>query len=101
MKFWVVSNPLPQVNAPKCRMYEVNPNPSYKCFKYTKGFVGIRVSNVVNCKEIIEILNRNWGEFEYRVQKILILIFHVIISSIYTYVLYTIIQLIHHIHPCI
>ena len=57
---WVVSNPLPQVNAPEYRMYEVNPNSSYKCFKYTKGFVGIRVSNVANYKEIIEILNRNW-----------------------------------------
>ena len=68
MKFWVVSNPLPQVNAPECRMYEVNPNPSYKCLKYIKGFVGVRVSNVANYKEIIEILNRNWGEFEHRVQ---------------------------------
>ena len=34
MKFWVVSNPLPQVNSTKYQMYAVNPNPSYPCFKY-------------------------------------------------------------------
>ena len=35
---------------------------------YTKGFIGIRVSNVHNYKAIIDILDCNWSEFEYRVQ---------------------------------
>ena len=61
MKFWVVSNPLPQVKRPEYRMHEVNPNPSYKCYKYTKGFIGTRVSNVHHYKEIIDTLNCNWG----------------------------------------
>ena len=68
MKFWVISNPLPQINSPKCEMYVVNSNPNYPCFKYCNGFVGIRVSNVYNYKAIIEILDHNWGEFEYRIQ---------------------------------
>ena len=51
MKFWVVSNPLPQVNSAKYQMYAVNPNP-----------------NVHNYKAIIAILDHNWGQFEYRVQ---------------------------------
>ena len=66
MKFWVISNPLPQVN--KFDMYAVNPNPTYPCFKYTKGFIGIRVANVHNYKAIIDLSNCNWGELEYRVQ---------------------------------
>ena len=50
-------------------MYTVNPNPNYPCFKYTKGFIGISVSNVHNFKAIIDILNRNWIQgTEYRVQ---------------------------------
>ena len=36
MKFWVIN------------MYAENPNPSYPCFKYAKGFIVIRVSNVHN-----------------------------------------------------
>ena len=49
-------------------MYAVNPNPSYPCFKYTKGFIRIRVGNVHNYKAIIDILNRNWMKFDYSVK---------------------------------
>ena len=55
MKFWVVSNPLPQVNSPNYQMYAVNPNPNYPCHKYCRGFTGIRVSDVHNYKAIIDI----------------------------------------------
>ena len=68
MKFWVVSNPLPQVNTPKYQMYAVSPNPNYPCYKYCKDLIGIRVSNGHNYVAIIDILDCNWGEFEYRVQ---------------------------------
>ena len=54
MKFWVVSNPLPRTNAPENRMYEANQNPKYECYKYTKGFIDVRVTNVANYKEIIK-----------------------------------------------
>ena len=68
MKFWVISNPLPKTNAPKNRMYEHNENPKYECYKYTKGFIGVRLTNVANYRENIKILDRNWADFEYRVQ---------------------------------
>ena len=71
MKFWVVSNPLPRTNAPENRMYEANQNPKYECYKYTKGFIGVIVTNVANNREIIKILDRNWADLEYRVQNYL------------------------------
>ena len=49
-------------------MYEVNPNPNYPTMKYTKGFIGTIVANIQNYREIIQILERNWKTFEYRVQ---------------------------------
>ena len=71
MKFWAVSNPLPRTNVPENRMYEANQNPKYECYKYTKGFIGVRVANVANNREIIKILDRNWVDLEYRVQNYL------------------------------
>ena len=67
MKYWVVSNPLPAVGG-LYSMYNVDPNPSYPKLKYAKGFIGIRVSNVHNYKQMIDILERNWMEFQYEVQ---------------------------------
>ena len=67
MKYWVISNPLPAVGG-VYSMYREDPNPNYPKLKYAKGFIGIRVSNVHNNKQIIDILERNWMEFQYRVQ---------------------------------
>ena len=67
MKYWVVSNPLPAVGG-LYSMYNPDPNPNYPKLKYAKGFIGIRVSNVHNYKHIIDILERNRMEFQYRVQ---------------------------------
>ena len=65
MKYWVISNPLPTVGG--CT-YKEDPNPNYPKLKYAKGFIGIMVCNVHNNKQIIDILERNWMEFQYRVQ---------------------------------
>ena len=67
MKYWNNSNPLPAIDRVH-RMYEENDSPNYQCLPYTKGFIGIRVQNVANYKSMIEILDRNWMEVEYRVQ---------------------------------
>ena len=67
IKYWVVNNWLPAVGR-LYNMYNVDPNPSYPKLKYAKGFIGIRISNVHNYKQIIDILDRNWMEFEYKVQ---------------------------------
>ena len=67
MKFWNISNPLPAVEG-KYNVYAVNPNPNYPTLKYSKGFIGIRVANIHNYRAIIDILDRNWMIFEYRVQ---------------------------------
>ena len=67
MKFFNISNPLPAIGG-VYSMYDENDSPKYPCLKYTKCFKGVRVQNVANYKCIIEILDRNWMELEYRVQ---------------------------------
>ena len=68
MKYWVISNPLPAVGGGVYSMYKEDPNPNYAKLKYAKGFIGIRVCNAYNYKQIIDILERNWMEFQYRFQ---------------------------------
>ena len=49
-------------------MTEINPNPTYPKLKYTRGFVGVRVTNVSHYKRIIEILDRNELDLQYVIQ---------------------------------
>ena len=67
MKYFNLSNPLPAIDRVH-NMYEENDCPNHDSLKYTKGFIGVRVQNVANYKCIMEILDRNWMELEYRVQ---------------------------------
>ena len=67
MKYFNITNPLPAIGGVYNRTEE-NDFPDYPCLPYTKGFIGIRVQIVANYKSIIEILDRNWMEFKYRIQ---------------------------------
>ena len=58
IKYYNITTPLSAVGG----IYfvnKVNPNPNYPTLKYTKGFIGVRATNVHNYKMIVEILDRN------------------------------------------
>ena len=69
MKFYNLTTPLPAIGG-IYDMYNVNPNPNYPSLKYTKGFIGVRVTNVHNYKLIVDIFNRNEKELQFVVQDI-------------------------------
>ena len=70
MKFYNLTIPLPAVGGIH-DMFKANPIPiNYETLKYTKGYIGVRVTNVQNYKEIVEILDRNIHELQYLVQEI-------------------------------
>ena len=56
MVYFNVTNPLPAISG-LYSMTEVNPNPTYPKLKYTKGYIGVRVTNVSHYKKIIENLD--------------------------------------------
>ena len=45
-------------------MYELQDNPTYPKLKYTKGYVGVQVDNLM----VVEILERNKEVFQYVVK---------------------------------
>ena len=65
MKFFNISNPLPAIGG-IYSMYEEIDCPNYP--ENTRKASQELVQNVDNYKCIIEILDRNWMELEYRVQ---------------------------------
>ena len=67
MVYYNITNPLPAIGG-LYSMTEINPNPTYPKLKYTRGFVGVRVTNVSHCKRIIEILDRNELDLQYVIQ---------------------------------
>ena len=67
MVYFNITNPLPIIGG-VYNMTEVNPNPTYLKFKYTKGYVGVRVTNVSNYRKIIEISGRNEQHLQFLVQ---------------------------------
>ena len=62
-----ITNPLPAIGG-LYSMTEVNPNPTYPKLKYTKGYVGVRVTNVSHYRKIVEILERNEQDLQHIVQ---------------------------------
>ena len=69
MKFYNLTTPLPAIGG-IYYMDKVNPNPNYPSLKYTKGFIGVRVTNVQDYKLIVDILKRNEKELQFVVQEI-------------------------------
>ena len=69
MKYYNITTPLPAVDGIYF-MNKVSPNPNYPTLKYTKGFIGVRVTSVHNYKIIVEILDQNQNELQYLVQEI-------------------------------
>ena len=71
MKFYNLTTPLPSVGGIHDMFKANNPNPiNYESLKYTKGYTGVRVTNVQHYKEIVEILDRNKHKLQYLVQEI-------------------------------
>ena len=69
MKFYNLTTPLPAIGG-IYYMGKVNPNLNYPSLKYTKGFIGVRVTNVHNYKLIVDIPKRNKKELQFVVQEI-------------------------------
>ena len=70
MKFYNLIMPLPAVGGIH-DMFKANLNPiNYETLKYTKGYIGVRVTSVQHYKEIVKILDRNKHELQYLVQEI-------------------------------
>ena len=67
MVYFNVTNPFPAIGG-LYSMTEVNPNPTYPKLKYTKGYIGARVTDVSHYKKIIEILDWNDVDLQYIVQ---------------------------------
>ena len=69
MKYYILTTPLPAVSG-IYDMFKVNPSPNYPTLKYTKGYIGVRVTNVQHYKTIVEILDRNRDQLQYLVPEI-------------------------------
>ena len=67
MVYYNITNSLPAIGG-LCSMSEINPNPTYPKLKYTRSFVGVRVTNVSHYKKITEILDRNKIDLQYVLQ---------------------------------
>ena len=66
MKFYNLTTPLPAVGGIH-DMFKANRNLiNYETLKYTKGYIGVRVTNVQHYKEIV----KNQHELQYLVQEI-------------------------------
>ena len=63
-----VTNPLPAVGG-LYDMYELQDNPTYPKLKYAKGYVGVKVNNLLSYKNVVDILERNKEVFQYVVKE--------------------------------
>ena len=63
-----IINPLPTVGR-LYDTYELQDNPTYPKPKYTKGYVGVQVNNLLSCKNVVEILESNKEVFQYVVKE--------------------------------
>ena len=62
-----ITNPLPAIGG-LYSMYELQDNPTYPKLKYTKGYVGVQINNLLSYKMVVEILECNKEVFQYVVK---------------------------------
>ena len=63
-----ITNPLIAVGG-LYDMYELQDNPTYPKLKYTKGYVGMQVNNLLSYKNVVDILEHNKEVFQYVVKE--------------------------------
>ena len=63
-----ITNPLPAVGG-LYDLYELQDNATYPKLKYTKGYVGMQVNNLLSYKNVVDILECIKEVFQYVVKE--------------------------------